>query len=225
MFASDGAAQAHAFFQNIGAKGFGLRPLPVDTAVEQNQRVHIAVARMEHIDALQAVVLLFGGDKRQHPADVAARDGAVHTVIIRCQLCSGGKSVFAPGPHRQPLDFVARHLNADGAALIQHRAHAADFFGHFFGRAVRFAQQNGFGAQVVAHFQIAVDRTGAGAVHHFQPSRNNPRRHHRRHGIARFAHVVEAGHNHLRQLRLGHKLHHHFGNHRKHAFAADKHGE
>ena len=187
--------------------------------------MHIAVARVKHIDALQAVFFFHGGNAAQQRADVAARHGAVHAVIIRRHLRGGGKSVFAPRPKCQPLDFVARHLYANRAALLKHGNHARDFFGHFFGRAVRLAQQNRFGAGVVADIQIAVDGAGGRAVHHFQPGGNNAGGNHGSHGIARFAHIVEARHNHLRRARLGHKLHHHFGYHGKHALAADKHGE
>ena len=224
MLTGNRAAQAHAFFQNIRAKRFGLRPLPC-RRIKQNQRMHIAVARVKHIDALQAVFFFHGGNAAQQRADVAARHGAVHAVIIRRHLRGGGKSVFAPRPKCQPLDFVARHLYANRAALLKHGNHARDFFGHFFGRAVRLAQQNRFGAGVVADIQIAVDGAGGGAVHHFQPGGNNAGGNHGSHGIARFAHIVEARHNHLRRARLGHKLHHHFGYHGKHALAADKHGE
>jgi len=46
---------------------------------------------------------------------------------------------------------------------------------------------------------------------------------HRGHRVTGFAHVVEAGHDAARQLRLGHQLDRHFGGHGQHALAAHHH--
>ena len=64
---------------------------------------------------------------------------------------------------------------------------------------------------------------GHGLVHHLQPGRDDARRNHRGHCVARFAQVVKAGHDAACQLRLGHQLHGHFADDGQHAFAAHHH--
>ena len=129
--------------------------------------------------------------------------------------------VLAAAPETQALGLVLADGNGGGAAAGQHRAHAADFFFHFLGRAVALAQQDGFGRQVVAGVHKVFHRGGHGLVHHLQPGRDDAGRNDGGHGVARFAHVVEAGHDAARQLRLGHQLDRDFGGDGQHAFAAD----
>jgi hypothetical protein len=112
---------------------------------------------------------------------------------------AGGKGVLAPAPEAQALGLVFAHGNGGGAAAAQHRAHAADFFFHLFGRAVALAQQDGFGVQVVAGVHEVLDRGGHGLVHHLQPGRDDAGRNHRGHRVAGLADVVEAGHDAARQ--------------------------
>ena len=66
-------------------------------------------------------------------------------------------------------------------------------------------------------------RRNHGFVHHLQARWNDARGNHPGDGLAGFAHVVKAGHDAARQLRLRHQFDEHFKRHRQHAFAAHHH--
>jgi hypothetical protein len=57
MLAGDGAAHFHAQRQDLGAERFGAVEFVRDVGVEQDQRMQVAVARMEHVGAAQAVLV------------------------------------------------------------------------------------------------------------------------------------------------------------------------
>ncbi|MNF32012.1 hypothetical protein D3C84_127870 [compost metagenome] len=83
VLAGDTAADLHAQFENLAAQGFGTLQLTGLVGIEQDQRVHVAIAGMEHVGHAQAV---FGGqraDGLEHPRQRAAGNRAVHAVIIR----------------------------------------------------------------------------------------------------------------------------------------------
>src|SRR5436309_2695082 len=55
VLAGDGAAQAHAGLEDVGAEALAAMQLIGIVGVEEDQRVQVAVAGMEHVDAAQAV--------------------------------------------------------------------------------------------------------------------------------------------------------------------------
>ncbi len=187
--------------------------------------MHVAVARMEDVDAAQVVSLLHGLDARQQRTDTAARHGAVHAVVVGRNAPGCRERVFAPRPEAQTFVLRAGNLNARSAVFAQDRGHAHDFVGDFFGCAVRFAQQDRRRVEIVTRVDEFLDGAGGRLVHHFQTRRDDARRDDAGHRVAAFHHVVETRHDDLCGLRLGDQLDGHFGDDRKHAFAADQHGQ
>ena len=78
---------------------------------------------------------------------------------------------FAAAPKAQAFGLVLAHADGCGARRAQHLAHAANFFFHLFGRAVAFAQQDGFGTQVIACVHKVFHGGGHGLVHHLRARR------------------------------------------------------
>jgi hypothetical protein len=58
VLAGHGAAHGHAGFQDVGAKQLAAVQLVRVVRIEQDQRVQVAVARVEHVGAAQLVLLL-----------------------------------------------------------------------------------------------------------------------------------------------------------------------
>ena len=75
VLAGDGAAHGHARLQNIGAKQLAALELVGVVGIKKNQRVQIAVASMEHIEALEAVLDLHLGDRLQYVGQALTRNG------------------------------------------------------------------------------------------------------------------------------------------------------
>ena len=123
----------------------------------------------------------------------------------------------------QALRLVLAHRDGGGAAAPEHLGHAGDLFLDLLRRAVALAQQDGLGAQVVAGVHEVLHRGRHRLVHHLQPGRDDAGGDHAGHRVAGLAHVVEAGHDAARQLRLGHQLDGHLGDDGQHALAAHQH--
>ncbi len=221
VLAGDGAAQRNAFLQHLGGKLLGAMQLVRVIGIEQDQRMQVAVAGVEHVRAAQAVLHLHRCDELQHFAQAFPGDGAVHAVVIGGNAPDRGKRRLPAGPEQQPFGLRSRDANRRRALLAQHRVHAADFRGDFFGVAVRLAQQQRLGLEVVAGVGELLHRPRRRLVHHFQPGRNDAGGNDAGHRIAGFFDVVERGHDAARGFRLGDESYADLGHHRQHAFAAD----
>ena len=68
VLAGDGAADLDAQLEDLAAERLGALQLVRVVGVEQDQRMQVAVAGVEHVGAAQAVLLLHLGDARQHLA-------------------------------------------------------------------------------------------------------------------------------------------------------------
>ena len=156
---------------------------------------------------------------------LAARDGAVHAVVIGRDAARCGEGGLAPGPQPEPVRFVLRGAQRDCAAAREYRLHLGDLFRDFFRRAVRLAQQDGFGFERVTGMHEILHRPGHESVHHFQSGRDDAGGDDLAHGGTRFCHGAERGHHHARQFGFGQQLDRHLGDHAQHAFAAGEQGQ
>ena len=222
MLAGDGAADFDAQGQDVGAECLGTVKFARLIGIEQNQGMQIAVAGVEHVGAAQAVLHFHRLDADQDLGQLLARDGAVHAVVVGRDAARRREGVLAAGPELHALRFRLRHLDGAGAGRLQHLRHALDFLVHFELGAVRFAQQNGGGVDVVAGLDERLDHARRRAVHHFKASRDDAGGDHAGHRVAAGDDVVERRHDDARRLRLGHQLDRHFGDDAEHAFGADE---
>ena len=221
MLAGDRAADFDAQFKYFRTELFCAFQLTRYVRVEHDEWMQIAVARMKHVGAAQLVFRRQVSNRAQHARQLRARNRAVHTVVIRRNAARRGERVFASAPVAQALIFVLRDFDVRCASAAQHFRDARHFVGHFFRRAIAFAQQNGFGCQVVTRMHKAFDRDGRDLVHHFQTRWNNPRSDDRAHRRASCLDACKRGHCDLRELRLRRELHGHFGHDSEQPFGAD----
>ena len=103
MLAGEHAADFDTQSQDVVAELLGRLELPGLIGVVQNQRVQITVARMEYIGHAETIVLRQLSNTLQHLGQSAARDGAIHAVVVRSNAAHGGKGSLAAGPESQPL--------------------------------------------------------------------------------------------------------------------------
>ena len=118
VLAGQHAADRDAEPQDVGAERLGPLDLAGLVGVVEDERVQIAVAGMEHIGDAQPVLRRQVADPRQHLGQAAARDRAVHAVIIGRNPPDRRKRRLAAGPEGDPLGFVAAdpdRLRAVGA--------------------------------------------------------------------------------------------------------------
>src|SRR5690606_7520326 len=103
MLASYRATHLHAKFQNGGAELLGALHLVDLVGVEQNKRMQIPVACMKDIGATQAELVFHLFDGAKHPAQVAPRYRAIHTVVVRRYPPCRRKGILASRPEQQAL--------------------------------------------------------------------------------------------------------------------------
>ncbi|MNN53430.1 hypothetical protein D3C81_1681840 [compost metagenome] len=118
MLAGDAAAHCHAQFKDAPADGFGAFQFAGQVGIEQDQWVHVAVAGVEHVGNAQAVLRGQFADALEHARQFAARDGAVHAVVVRRDAPHRRECVLAACPEAHALGLVAGQAHLAGAGLL-----------------------------------------------------------------------------------------------------------
>ena len=143
--------------------------------VEQDQRMQVAVAGVEHVRAAQAVLLLHAPRSRCSTSRQAlARDGAVHAVVVGRDAADGRERGLAAGPEAQALGLArarracASRRSPRSTAFMRSISSATSSR-----RAVGFAQQDRCGVEVVAGVHEGSTARGRGLVHHLQAGRDD----------------------------------------------------
>ncbi len=182
-----------------------------DVGVVQDERVHVAVAGMEHVGAAQLELLRqdlrLPENMRQRPP----WNRAVDAIVIRRDPANRGKRRLPAGPEQQPLALVLRHANPGGPGRGEHARDLRHVRRHFLGRAIGLDEQNRRRVERIAGMHELLDRARRGPVHHFEPRRHDPGADDRGHRGAGSAHIRKGGERHLRRLRLGGELDRDFG--------------
>ena len=101
--------------------------------------MHVAVAGVEHVGHAQAVFAGQVTDALEYPRQFAARDGAVHAVVVRGNAPHRREGVLAPGPEAHAFGLIAGQPHLAGAGLRQHRGHPFAVVVHIGLHAVQFA--------------------------------------------------------------------------------------
>src|SRR5690606_36879149 len=138
MLAGDRTPDLHAELEDSGAEFLGALDLVGRVGIEEDERMQIAVARMEDIGTAQTELVLHLLYRTQDAAEMAARNGPVHAVVVRRDAAGRRECVLAPRPEDQALRFRSGDLQAYGAGALEHRLHARDFVLDLFFRAIRF---------------------------------------------------------------------------------------
>ena len=182
--------------------------------------MQVAVAGVKNVRAAQLVLPLHLGDELEHRPEAAARDRAVHAVVIGRDAPDCRERRLASGPEALSLRLALRHPRRGGARALQHRGHAVDLLGDLFRRAVGFAQQDRSCVEVVTGVHELFHRPRHRLVHHLQTGGNDAGGDDRGHGVAGLADVVERREDHAGGLRLGYELHRHLGRDGEHPLGA-----
>ena len=99
MLTGQAATHLNTEPQDIRAHRFTELKIALFVGVKHDQRVHIAIARMEHIANAQTIVIRELFDPAQHFWQGRHRNGSIQTHIVR-HLTHSAKSGFAAQPNR-----------------------------------------------------------------------------------------------------------------------------
>ncbi len=203
MFAGNAAAHLHAEFEDLAAQVFGAFQLTGLVGIEQDQRVHVAVAGVEHVGHAQAELLGQVGNPLEHARQLAARNGAVHAVVVRRNTADRREGVLASRPEAHALGFVLGQAHFGGAGQLEHFADARAVVVHVGFHAIQLAEQDGLGIHRVASVDEVLGGADRQVVHHFQATGDDAGRDDVAHRTTGLFHRVEGGQQHLGHLRLG----------------------
>jgi hypothetical protein len=95
VLAGDRAADLDAELEDLRAERFRADALRLDVGVVQNERMEVAVARVEHVGAAQVVFVRPVLDSPQHVRERAAGNRAVDAVVVRRDPADGGERRLA----------------------------------------------------------------------------------------------------------------------------------
>src|SRR5690606_5009448 len=220
VFTGDAAANLDAKFEDLAAQVFGALQLTFLVGIEEDQRVHVAIAGMEHVGHAQAVLLGKLGDALEHARQLAARDGAVHAVVVRRNAPDRREGVLAAGPEAHALGFVLGQAHFGRTGQLQDFADAIAVFGYVSLDAVQLTEQDGLGIHRVTGTDEILGGTDRQVVHHLQPARDDAGSDDVTHRAPGFLYRIERSQQHLGYLRLGQQLDRDLGDDAEHALGA-----
>ncbi len=173
VLARQHAADVDAELQDLEAERFGSLDLAGHIGVVEDQRVQVAVAGVEDIRNAQPVALLHLRHRAQHARQLAARDRAVHAVVVGAQAADGRKGGLAPGPEREPLALARRDANAARGVARRDRAHALDEVVDFDCGPVELDDQERFDVERITDADVRLGGVNRRPVHHLHARRND----------------------------------------------------
>ena len=97
MLSGQAAADLDAQLEDLGTECLAQLKITGSVGIEQDQRVHVAVARVEDIPDLEAILLTHLADPAQHIGQLAHRDGPVEAHVV-IHLTHGAEGRLAPLP-------------------------------------------------------------------------------------------------------------------------------
>ncbi len=171
------------------ARALGLTRL----RVVQDERVEIAVPRMEDVPDAQPVPLRQRLDLAQHLGQPRARDDAVLHVVVGRDPPHRGEGRLAPLPEEGAGGVVRGRPELEGAALAADALHLGRVVLDLLGDAVELDEEHGARAVRVARRDRALGGLDRQAVHHLDRRRHDAGRDDARDGDARGVHRLEAG--------------------------------
>ena len=220
VLAGDAAAHLHAQLENLAAQVFGAFQLTGLVGIEQDQRVHVAVAGVEHVGHAQSELLGQVGNALEHARQLAARDGAVHAVVIRRDTSNRREGILAPGPEANALGFVLGQAHFGGAGQLEHFADARAVVVHVGFHAIQLAEQDRLGIHRVTGMDEVLGGADRQVVHHLQAAGDDAGGDDVADRTTGLLHRVEGSEQHLGHLRLGQQFDRDFGDDAEHAFGA-----
>ncbi len=90
--------------------------------------MQVAVAGVEDVGHAQAMLVREVPMPLQHTRQFAARDGAVHAVVVRRDAAHGRERVLAAGPEALAFGLVFRETDIGGAGRAQQCVDALHVF-------------------------------------------------------------------------------------------------
>ena len=225
MFAGQHAADFDAQAQDVVAEFLGAVEFARHVGIVEDQRVQVAIARMEHVGDAEAVLGRKLFHPPQHVRQLAARDGAVHAIVIGRDAPDGGKGRLSSRPEGHALAFILRDAIGGCPVLGGDARDFADQVVAFGGGAIDLDNQQRADIERVADLDEGFGGVDRGAVHHLHAGGDDPFADDLRHAGAGAFGIGEADQHRARGFGFGQDAHGHFGDDAEQPFGADHHAQ
>ena len=171
--------------------------------------MQVAVAGMKHVGDLKPEAGRHLAHLGQHLGQAAARDGAVHAVVIGRDAADRRKRRLAAQPEPGALVVIGAGPQRGGAQAPRDVGNALDQFVHLGRRAVQLDDQKRLGIHRVTRADERFGGVNSGAVHHFHASRHDALCDHLGHARPRRLARWETDQQRARDRRTGQDAHRH----------------
>ena len=161
-------------------------------AVVHDQRVHVAVARVENIGDFKAVAVADGVNLLQHVGQLSHRDRAVHAQIVRRNLADGAEGTLAALPDVLGRNNVLGDAYRGCAVLPRHGLDKGQLGFDFGLAALDFDDQQSLRIGRVPGAGKAFTGEYGGTIHELDGDRGPPGGHDRGHAGAGIQRRVKA---------------------------------
>ena len=160
------------------------------------------------------------GDTVEHGGQFAARDGAIHAVIIGRHAAHGREGILASGPEARALGLITGEPDLGGTGAFQHLANPCAIINDIGLGTIQLAEQDGRGLHRIARVDEVLGGADGEVVHHLEPAGDDAAGDDVAHRTAGLVDIGEACHQHLGRLGAGQQTHRDFRDHAQHAFGA-----
>ncbi len=173
VLAGQDAADLDAKLEDFGAQRLGALQLARLVGIVEDQGVQVAVAGMEHVGDPQAVVRAQRLHALQDIRQLAARDRAVHAIVVGRDPADRGEGRLAAEPEALALGIAGADPDVAGAVLAGDAGDQLEQMVDLGGRAVQFADQQGLHIERIARMAERLGGVDRRAVHHLQAARDD----------------------------------------------------
>ena len=175
MLASQHAAHLDTKPQDVGAERFGALQLALLVGVVHDQWMQIAIARMEHIGDPQAVLLATSRASAQDERQRAARDRAIHAVIVGRDAADGRERRFPARPEQLALVSLLLDAGVVIAPFAAQSLRRADQMVDLRPAAIELHDQQRLDVERIAGVDELLGGMDRGPVHHLHAAWDDAR--------------------------------------------------
>ena len=143
VFTGQRAANFNAMADDFGGCLKGAFELFFVAGIEEHNGMQVAVAGVENIADLKAVLIADLADAAQSLGKFGTRDHTVEDVVAGGQAAEGTESVFAAFPKKVAFGIVAGEPNFAGTMGVAHFGDGRSLRGDSFGKAFDLDEKNG----------------------------------------------------------------------------------
>src|SRR4029077_2735127 len=222
VFAGERAADFDAVADDFGGGFEGAFELSSVTGIEKDDWVEIAVASVENIADLKAVLIADFADTAKGLGKFRTGDYAVENVIARSQTTKRAERVFAAFPEEIAFGGIAGEADFAGVMRVANFDDGERLRGDGFGEAFDFDQEDGGAVHGKTGMDVVLDGAQRPTIEHLASGGSNGAGGDVGNGFSSVVNRIKNCEQRFHGFRLARKFYGDFGDESERAFRADE---